>query len=151
MNERPNPPGDDLADGWPDEPGNDELTDFAARLRGSRPALSPEALARVGAAMQREMAARPARRRRWALFAGCVAAAAVAVLAVGIWMHLRPAERPPTSPSLEVARPRPPHEPAKAAAAVDTYRVRLLVPPAEPPARPLLPLERYETLYVDVR
>ena len=149
MNEQPNAPRDDLTDGWPDEPGNDELADFAARLRDSRPALSREALARVGAAMRREMAPRPSRKRRWAFVAGGVAA--VAVLAIGLWAHLRPVARPPASPPREVARPQPPREPAQPSPTVATYRVRLSVPPAEPPARPLLPLEQYETLYADLR
>ena len=79
MDERP----DDLTEGWPDEPTNEELARFAEGLRASRPALSHEALGRVEAAMRREMAARPkARRRRWATLAASLAAFALSLLGV---------------------------------------------------------------------
>ena len=142
MDERP----DDLTEGWPEEPTNEELARFAERLRAARPALSHEALGRVEAAMRREMAARPkARRRRWATLAASLAAAVL--LALGVHLHLRPGKRVPVpTPTMVASR-----TPAAPTGARDSYTVRFAAPPAAVPAGPLLSLLDYETLYADLR
>jgi len=134
----------DLTDGWPDEPGNEELARFAAMLRSSRPAMAPEAMARVERAMKRGLSARRARGgRRWSVYPAYVlSAAAAAVLAVGVYLQFRVAS--PGPPPADTARKAP-------AVVHDRYRVRFAPLPAAAPDRALLDLDNYRSLYADPR
>ena len=90
-----------LTEGWPGEPGNSELSAFAASFRADRPELSAPALDRIGRRLRRELERRErrhARKRTIVLrlrrFAPLATAAAVAI-GVGVWLHWRPGAAPP--------------------------------------------------------
>ena len=136
----------DVTDGWPDEPGNEELARFAARVRSARPALSEEAMARVERAMLREMspATGARRRRRTMCFGAALAAAAAALLGVGIYLYVRP-----NGPPRPQGPPESPHRRQHVARVQDDYPVRFPSTPVKPPDAPLLRLEDYRSLYAD--
>ena len=139
----------DLTEGWPDEPGNEELARFAARLRSSQPALPPEATARIERAMGRAMSAEQARgaRRRSAYPASVLSAAAAGLLGVGVYLYFRAAPS-----GSEMARaPAPGQRGAPAAAVHDRYRVRFAPLPPPAPDRALLNLEDHRSLYAPSR
>ncbi len=132
--------GDDLTDGWPDEPANAELQALGRRLREERPSLSPEALARVERRMRREMAPARVRVVRWFVR---LAAAAVFLVAVGLarhWLHRQVGDGAPRTDG-----------PKARARVRDTYELPLAAPRVRPPAGPLVKLADYESLYEEVR
>lgn len=149
--EPPHDPARNLTEGWPDEPGNAELAKFAARIRSSRPALSRQAMARIGRAMRRAMDAKSRRSsRRWPTYPAYVlSAAAAALLAVGVYLYFRAAWQRPSFPPEEAPPAARAKEGAQAGGVLDTYRVRFASLPVSPPDRPLLRLEDYRTLYTD--
>lgn len=141
---------EDWTQDWPDEPGNDELTAFAARLRSSRPGLSAEAMARVERRMRRAMARRWRRGRGWGLYLAMAAsAAAAAVLAAGIFLHFQAATRSPSpadddrlaDTSRRETRPQGQHPVS------DRYEVRIAPLPSPKPKRALLALDENRSLY----
>jgi hypothetical protein len=91
-----------LTEGWPGEPGDSELSAFAATFRADRPELSAPALDRIGGQLRRELARlerRDALRRSMALRfrrLAPLAAAAAVLVGVGMWLHLRPGASPRT-------------------------------------------------------
>lgn len=151
VNEQANEPDNDLTEGWPDEPGNEELAELARRLRSSRPALSNQAMARIAQAMRREMTAHSPGGGRRRLLRPAAAAAAAAVLAVGTHLHFRANGPPAAPPSDQTTQGRRAGLAAGAAGAQDSYRVYFASPPAPPPDGPLLSLEEYKSLYTDLR
>jgi hypothetical protein len=143
--------GGSLTEGWPDEAGNEELAEFAARIRSSRPALPRQAMARIERAMKQAMAAGPRRSsRRWpAICAYVLSAAAATLLAVGVYLHFRVAGHRPASPPGQAPPAARAKDRAQAGLVLDTYRVHFASLPVRPPDRPLVRLEDYRTLYSD--
>ena len=133
MSDHERPP-EDLTEGWPEEQGNRELAEFAGRLRAAVPEPTEESLARVRRAMGRELDRRR-RVARW--FGGALAAAAVVLLAAGVW---------------RLARQDGPGEgPTPAAGVTDVFTVVPVRPPAPEPPRGLVRLEDYRSLFESVR
>ena len=129
---------DDLSEGWPADPENEELARFAEQLSASRPTLPTEALARVERGIQRELAA-SARGSRRAPLAG-LAAAAVLLVGIGVYLLLKPAA-PPNRP-VPVVEQQP--------AVHDRYNVELATPPpAVTPERSLVRLDAHRSLFTD--
>jgi hypothetical protein len=121
---------DDLTEGWPADPRNEELARFAGKLQAALPVLPPDALERVGQKVHAELARQARRRVRLGL-----AAAASVLLALGVggyvWLRPPPGERTP-------------------APVEDRYTVELAVPQAPlPPQPPLVRLEEHQSLYAD--
>ncbi|MCI0459400.1 MAG: hypothetical protein L0Z62_20815 [Gemmataceae bacterium] len=128
MNE---PTPQNLTEGWPDDPQNEELARFATELQAALPALPPESLARVEQSIQAELKRRHARWRRWTR----LAAAAAVLLALGVggflWMRSTPEQR-------------------AEAPVEDRYRVELAAPVVPlPPQPPLVRLEEHKSLFAD--
>ena len=131
----------DLTDGWPDDPGNADLARFGADLRASLPALPDEALARVEQKLARE---RKAIRRRRAVLVGVgIAAALLLSAAVGwrLWSTSAPAPTPEP--------PRTAKEDAPAERVDDRMTVQFAPAQVETPERPLVPVERYQSLFAN--
>lgn len=138
MSEHVNEPHDHLTEGWPSEPDNPELAQFAEKLRAAQPELPPDSLDRVEQRMKDERTALARRMQKRRIFMGAGLAAAV-VLSVGIYAFL-PRQRP-DAPGASPVTLRPVH---------DVYRVDFTAPPApRPPQRPLVRVEEYQSLFSD--
>src|SRR5207244_6627383 len=120
------------------EAGNDELAELARRLQTERPELSPEALERVRQSVQAAASAPPRSRWRFPLGVGAAAALLVAVGAL-TFVFLRPQGPPAVTP-----------QGAAPERIEDRYKVPLAgAHAAAAPARPLLPVADYQSLYAD--
>jgi hypothetical protein len=131
-------PADELTQGWPDEPDNDELIRFAAELRAARPDLPPEALQRVEQVWQRELAAERQPRRLRLLYTG-LAAAVLLAMALGAYLYLSRPQAPGVGPVAET----PP-------GVKDRYTVELPPPPLPLTVeRALVRIEDHRSLFAD--
>lgn len=130
----------------PGEPDDAELARLATTLRSQRRVLSDEAMARVERAMADEMDAAQRRARRgWFLRRFSVlAAAAAAVIGVGVYLQLHPKTMLPPAPPGKLAH-------RSTAPAADSFTVHFTRPPASLGDGPLVCLDRYQSLYTDRR
>lgn len=113
---------DELTEGWPDEPGDEELAAFAGELRGAMSELPEAAMKRIESRMRWRM-----RRGMWIRRAVGVAAAVAAVTGGYAVLRMRQPERP------TLVR--------------DVYTVTTMpVPVGETPSRPLVAVEEYAGL-----
>jgi hypothetical protein len=119
----------DLTEGWPPDPQNEELARFAEELHAALPELPAESLAKVEQQLQAELA-QQARRRMWARLA--VAASILLALGAGGYFWLRPpAER-------------------HAARVDERFTVALAAPQIPLPSQPpLVRLEEHQSLFAD--
>lgn len=139
-------PCDELTEGWPADPENDELARFAEELGASLPELPAAALARVEQRVGAAAAARLKWRARRVAYA-VAALAAVALLAVALWRGLfvapPPAPAPPHDPAPRQAQGDPP------APVHDISAIEVAGPPPPPPAQPPLRLDAHQTLFTE--
>jgi hypothetical protein len=132
-----NPSAERWSDGWPDEPGNDELIQFAEELAATLPTLPAESMRRVEQSLWSELAARTRRRRQAATrYAGL--AAAVQLGAAMLFVPAGSESRPTRAPVVRV-------EPT--GVVEDRYEV-----PAQPGVpvdsrRPLVSIDDYRSLF----
>ena len=136
---------ENLTEGWPDEPGQGELAEFAEKLRADRPRLAPQALDNVAAALRREISAQQhARRNAWLWFS----LAATVLLAAGLYSALRSVTPPVVPKTEEIAQTLPPTPPTQI---TDHYSVEFApLQAAGAPQRPLLSTEKYRSLYQEL-
>lgn len=136
------------SDGWPDEPGNERLREFAQRLADTRPRLAPEALEQIGQTVQAEIGraeVRPQTKQTLQRLAA-VAIAASVLVAVGVWIvsQRNAAENGERTTAVESALPPPVVE--------ERHRVAFVTASASTvPSGPLVRLDDYQSLIEEVR
>jgi hypothetical protein len=136
MTHRPSKAAADLTQGWPEDPGNDDLARLGQELFANRPELSQLALDRIQIRMRQEMN-RPWWQRRWrTVLIYIVGAVALSLGAYGLI----------NSSSRHTARDTS-GTPASRPAVQDRYEVTLPGTSPKPPDKPVVDLGRYNDLF----